>query len=269
MIGWIRSRYRAVVNAYFTVPRRLRAIDVQLKMMRTMKDDVFTFPYGELELKTYLPYAGMDSIQTEIVDTGTFWEIELLERVQPYIGPGAVVLDCGANIGNHSLFFTKVCGAQTVHAFEPQNRCVEIMLRTLRMNDVDDRVDIHQVVLGAKEGTACVRHREAGNIGGTAFSESDSGDYKIRTLDSFDLPRVDFMKIDVEGAHYDLLQGAQKTLARCSPTIWVEMFSEAHGDATYDQNREFTLPMRLLKENGYVVKEKLSCSDYLFVKEGR
>ena len=266
MIKWLSCRYRAVVHAYFAIPRRLRSIDLQLKAQRLVKDGVFTFPYGELEMKFCLPDVGMDDIQSSVVDTGAFWEVGLLEQVRRHVRPGAVVLDCGANIGNHALYFSRVCGAGKVHAFEPQKRCVEIMSKNLALNGVQDQVEIHPVVLGAKAGSASVAHREAGNVGGTAFAPCETGGYEMRTLDSYAFDKVDFIKIDVEGAHYDLLQGARETLRRCSPVVWIEMFAEPHGDGAYDRGRELELPMKFLAENGYRLEERLSRVDYLFAR---
>ena len=266
LIGWFASRCRALARNSFEMNRRLRSIDVQLKMMR-MQDGVFSFPYGEMSLKMYLPYAGIDSIQTQIVDAGAFWEQPQLERVRRYVKPGAVVADCGANIGNHTLFFARVCEAGKIYAFEPQRSCVDILTRNLELNDAQKRVEVCPLVLGAKSGKASVAHREAGNVGGTSFVDDASGMIDMRTLDSFNLERLDFLKIDVEGAHYDLLMGARDTLKRCAPVIWVEMFANAHGDDLYDHDREWVLPRRFLDECGYELKERLSETDFLYVRK--
>jgi len=265
ILGWIASRYRAVVRAFFATPRRLASIDVQLKISR-MKDNVFTFPYGEYEMKMFMPYAGQDMIQTQIVDTGTFWESSQLEIMSAYLKRGAIVADCGANIGNHTLYFTKICGAEKVFAFEPQSKCAEIMERNLELNGVIECVDIQQVVLGAKSGRASVSHREAGNVGGTAFACTDNGDYEVKTLDEYGFTKLDLLKIDAEGAHYEVLLGAKETLDRCSPAIWIEMFSESKDRDNFDYEHEVRLPQEFLKNAGYKLKEKLSEVDYLYVK---
>lgn len=265
ILGWIASRYRAVVRAFFATPRRLASIDVQLKIAR-MKDQVFTFPYGEHEVKMFLPYAGQDLIQTQIVDVGTFWESSQLELIAAYLKHGAIVVDCGANIGNHTLYFTKICGAGKVFAFEPQSKCAEIMKRNLELNGVIECVDIQQVVLGAKSGRASVSHREAGNVGGTAFACTDNGDYEVKTLDEYGFTKLDLLKIDAEGAHYEVLLGAKETLDRCSPAIWIEMFSESKERDNFDYEHEVRLPQEFLNSAGYKLKKKLSEVDYLYVK---
>ena len=79
-----------------------------------------------------------------------------------------------------------------------------------------------------------------------------------RTLDSFKLPRVDFMKIDVEGHEVPLLEGAIDTIAEYSPIIFIEI---------HDNNRKKSVnAYDWLIERGYKEVIAMSSSNYLFTK---
>ena len=49
----------------------------------------------------------------------TFFEYNELERLGKIIGTGKDILDIGANIGNHTLYFGKILKSHSIHAFEP------------------------------------------------------------------------------------------------------------------------------------------------------
>lgn len=139
-------------------------------------------------------------------------EIEFLCR---YISPGMHVLDIGANIGTHSVAFES-CGA-IVDAFEPQSSRCEILRSNLRKGKA------HQYALGAETTTRFMTPvDDAGNSGGVALA--DAGEYKVtvRRLDGLDYDLVDFMKIDVEGEERNVLIGAEKTIKRCRPLLYLE-----------------------------------------------
>ena len=53
--------------------------------------------------------------------------------------------------------------------------------------------------------------------------EKEDGDINCRTLDSFGLTNVDFVKIDVDGFELPLLQGARQTLTQNNPVVNIEM----------------------------------------------
>jgi hypothetical protein len=49
----------------------------------------------------------------------------------------------------------------------------------------------------------------------------------IRSLDDFELAKIDFIKIDVEGFETDVLLGAAQTIERCKPVILIEVFENS------------------------------------------
>jgi len=63
----------------------------------------------------------------------------------------------------------------------------------------------------------------AGNTGARFVTPGYQGECAVEPLDSYNLSRCDFLKIDVEGAELDVLIGAESTLRRCRPVVILEV----------------------------------------------
>lgn len=55
----------------------------------------------------YVPLFLRDGIQRVIANSKNFFEVEILNDLKKYIPRDAIVVDIGANIGNHTVFFQK------------------------------------------------------------------------------------------------------------------------------------------------------------------
>ena len=152
--------------------------------------------------------------------TGTFYEIDLLAYMETLDLPDGVIVDVGANIGNHAIFMASFLGPVT--AFEPYPVILPVLKRNLEANPVD--VKLFEVGLGAKPSRGALV-AEAGNIGAAHIVEGD--DVEIDTLDRFNLD-VALMKVDVEGMELEVLQGAVETLKRCRPHLFLECGTRKH-----------------------------------------
>jgi FkbM family methyltransferase len=142
------------------------------------------------------------------------------------IAPGQVVLDVGANIGAHTLCFAKLVGPEgAVLAFEPQRIVYQMLCGNIALNALTN-VFANHLALGREAGTVLVPQPDyalPGNFGGIALGSFASGErVSVVALDSLDLPRCDFVKIDVEGMERDVLEGAARTIERFQPTLYVE-----------------------------------------------
>ena len=255
-------------DMYIKMPHLLNAawdMQFQLQLQNRMKDGVLTFPYDDREFKFYLPFAQNDIIQSNMVHQFCFWEIDLLQRVRKFIRSGCVVVDAGANIGNHAVYFASVCRASRVYAFEPQKTVGEIFRRNIQLNGLEDVVELHACALGDRVGSASIGANDLGNVGGMTFVRDQQGTYELRALDSLQLPRIDFLKIDVEGGQLDVLKGATQLLSKSRPVVWIEMLDREHSRVNYDEENELIKPQRFLKKMGYELVEKLSPVDYVYV----
>lgn len=189
--------------------------------------------YGQATF--YLPLAESDIIQRFIMYTGAYFESELLHKIflefrggllsQVLAQEGSVVVDIGANIGNHTLYFALERHASKVISFEAVEETYRILARNIELNNLQDRTEIYCLGLSDQAGMADIGRRYAGNIGGTELAVG-SGNIKLVALDSFNLPRVDLIKIDVEGMEPQVLKGAEETIRRCRPYIMTESFPD-------------------------------------------
>lgn len=135
---------------------------------------------------------------------------------------GAVAVDVGAHIGNHTLWLAAVCGL-TVHSFEPDPDTVAELSRNVILNQLTDQVTIHQAALGAVSGRA----EPAGKGIWAKTKKKGEGTVEIRRLDSYKLRGVRLMKLDIEDAEPEALKGAKLTIRRNQPVIYAEARSEA------------------------------------------
>jgi FkbM family methyltransferase len=154
-------------------------------------------------------------------------EVDLYRRA---IKKGDVVVEVGANIGSLTVPLARLvagdkeAGPGTVIAFEPQRILFQVLVANLALNRLRN-VRAQQVAVGTKTGTLgipVIDYNKPDNFGG--YSMIDAGPERVRvlTIDSLQLRRLDFLKIDVEGMETEVLMGAEQTIAQCQPVIYCE-----------------------------------------------
>ena len=142
------------------------------------------------------------------------------------VQPGNLVLDAGANIGCHTVFFAKQVGPTGgVFAFEPQRIVFQMLCANLALNNLPNAW-CHQAALGREPGKILVPQfdfHKANNLGGLALGAFEFGEpVSVVTIDSLDLPRCDLMKIGVEGMEEEVLHGATATIAKFKSHLYVD-----------------------------------------------
>src|ERR1051326_1629821 len=139
---------------------------------------------------------------------------------------GGTAVDVGANQGFFAYALSAL--ADRVVAFEPNPDYAlfaRVMLRGLA--DKPGRAAFHVPI--DHDGT--VLHL-AGSLKGThgQFPRTRTYQVELRTLDSFALTDVRFIKVDVEGSEREVLDGATATIARDRPALLLELLSGTHAD---------------------------------------
>lgn len=163
--------------------------------------------------------------------------IQLMLMRRQSVGDGVIVLDIGANIGAHTCRWARACdGWGEVHAFEAQDRVFYALAGNIAIGNHFNAHAYHLAV-GSRCGRLAIpsmNHRAYGNFGGLGLTPTDREpgqqisyvdglqDVMIATIDSMQFPRVDLVKIDVEGMEIDVLNGAINTIMRCRPMIYAE-----------------------------------------------
>ena len=160
-----------------------------------------------------------------------YWEMWLTQFIARLIQPGMHVADVGANFGYYSLLMADLIGPQgRLLAVEPNPPVVAMLTSTIDLNGYGGRTKIVAAAAGASEGEGCLmvpagEPKNAALVNGVAAGD-DSGlvAVPIHSLDTLlaDFPRVDFLKIDAEGAEEDIILGLAGTIARCKPRIILE-----------------------------------------------
>ena len=130
------------------------------------------------------------------------------------IKPGEVVVDVGASYGAYALT-AAACGAQVL-AFEPEPTVFVDLLENVKLNP------------GMKVKAACAALADKpGLIEMARYAphwpqQTISSPYPALPLDALWINRCNWMKVDVEGAEYQVLNGAEQTLRRFRPRLIIE-----------------------------------------------
>lgn len=180
------------------------------------------------------------------------------EAALRYVKQRRIAVDVGAHVGLFSYPLSHEF-AQVI-AFEPMPEHRDCFLRNMEGRD---NWTLHPVALGPEAGEAAVRTRTEGSSGDTGVEPSGDGHrVEMRTLDSYGLIDVDFVKIDCEGYELLVLRGAVETLQRCRPVVLVEQKPETGGADRYGIG--VTDGVRFLERLGYTRKAAIQ-GDYVMV----
>lgn len=175
--------------------------------------------------------AGADTARFEKGD----YEPPVQHALASQVHPGDVCYDIGANLGFFSVLLGRLVGPDgTVYAFEPVPANVAAIKRNARLNDLGN-IRVLELAVTRSDGEAellLARH-----VGGAVLKDAGtppdlagSLTVKTATVDSLlaqgKLKPPRLVKIDVEGAEWDVLLGMEHTLRENSPIVVLELDDE-------------------------------------------
>ena len=179
----------------------------------------------------------------------------LLEQI---VRPQMTVLDVGANIGYYALMFVSLLeGKGQVICLEPDPNNLDELRRNVASNNLDHRVTIRPVAAGEFDGNV----RFAAGSNGRVASDGSLTVSVVR-IDSLAIEKLDVLKIDVEGYEVSVLKGAQGTLKRDRPAIFLELHpklltQDTHEDIIAFLETHYTRINAFRPERGTVVQRIL------------
>jgi FkbM family methyltransferase len=183
-----------------------------------MQKNVFEFLGRRIELWTH---PEPDHLAKVISVNRTFYELDLLMKCRELYLPGTAIVDVGANIGNHSIFFGAILNAP-VYAFEPFQPNHELLEINIAANGLDGQVIATRCAIGEAIGTASIDPGPPANAGTTRVTFG-AGETLVRSLDSLAIPGpIGLLKVDVEGAELAVLRGAEGLIQTWLPDIVAE-----------------------------------------------
>jgi FkbM family methyltransferase len=176
-------------------------------------------------------------------ESNNFYEPDLLASLRAYLNQDDHVIDVGANIGNHSIYFAAECGCQ-VTAFEPNPLAYQLLRLNVEHNQLSSRIELRAIALGEQRGRGeIVSSRAAHNLGAASVKRVPEGTVPIEPLDdALPYARPSLIKIDVEGMELEILRGAQRTIERARPVLSIE----ASTGAAYEKVLTFLSPLGFL-----------------------
>ena len=195
-----------------------------------------------------------ETVSSTISKTGNFFEINFLDFVRNNFKKQKTIIDIGANIGNHSLFFAEFLEHDEIICFEPFEKNVEL----LKLNLIGKNCKIMDYALSDSNSEKILYNSEAINFGGFSLHlyDGSKGENKsfivkdkvvTKTLDSLNLTNITMIKIDVEGHENSVLNGGIETIKRNNPIIFIENLSPAYPRLFQDSQFD-----EFFKETNYI-----------------
>ena len=146
-----------------------------------------------------------------------------------------VIFDIGANIGTYATWVAKCFPKGSIYCFEPQRLVFQMLCGNIAINNFDN-VFTYNIAIGEADYMMLIDepdYYQKEDFGIFSLVEdkiqSKSGRsyaVQVMSIDSFvatfKVPKVDFLKIDVEGMDLAVLKGAQQTLSLFKPVIFIE-----------------------------------------------
>lgn len=154
------------------------------------------------------------------------WAEAEMNVLESLIHEGDVVLDVGAYIGTHTVFFAKKVGPNGfVIAIEPQRLSFNLLCANIALNNYANVRLINSFASDKRKviKVPVLDPNSIQNFGGIRIGKQKQGEpLETVMIDSFELPKCNLIKVDVEEAEIQVLEGAKLTIKKCRPILYIE-----------------------------------------------
>lgn len=171
--------------------------------------------------------------------------LDMLQRRRKHYGDGVVAIDCGANIGVHTIEWAKMMTEWgSVLSIEAQERVYYALAGNIAINNCFNAIAVHGAVssesgvmqiptpnylVPSSFGSLELRQRSGNEYIGQPIDYQNLINVRKLALDEYNLPRIDLIKIDVEGMEMEVLQGAAQSIERSHPVMLIEKIKSDGG----------------------------------------
>lgn len=148
-----------------------------------------------------------------------------LEALLQIVRPTDTIVEAGANIGVLTVPLARAVPRGVVYAFEPQRLTFQILNANIALNGLTNVHARHAAAGGARGliNVPVLDPMVLQNFGGLSLLAGESGEpVPVQTIDSLNLATCRLIKADVQGMELDVLKGAEATIKRCRPILYVE-----------------------------------------------
>ena len=166
--------------------------------------------------------------------------LTMLDARRQRFGDGVVAIDCGANIGVHTIEWAKKMHSWGhVYSFEAQERLYYALAGNIAINNcfnataynraLGDSVSVIEVpevnyLIPSSFGSLELKQSDDSEDIGQPINRKRAKEVSMISVDSLNLKRLDFLKIDVEGMEADVLRGARGVISQQRPSMIVEYY---------------------------------------------
>ena len=205
--------------------------------------------------KKLLRSNGINVCKWDVVEATVFIEI-FFKRTYSYCFPfnkKCTIVDIGSHKGYFALYASRnVAEGSKIYAIEPEAENFRVLTNNLKMNSIDNVTPCNSAIAGS------TGQRElyiTNSVNHTLFKNDQKGDIKkvVNTLSFFDfcknnnIDSIDFLKVDCEGAEYEIIESINSELVKKIKTIAIEFHDLQDG-----KNSSSTI-IDFLRQNGFTI----------------
>lgn len=182
-----------------------------------------------------------------------------------------IFIDVGANIGFYSILAVTKYGFERAHVFEPNPDTYNRLKKNIKLNGLEDKITVHTTALSDTKANAQLTAKAVHTGGSTLVKKANAlvGASLVEVpTDTFDhlcheqnisANDIGFIKIDVEGYEYEVLQGMKEILPKL--TVGTCLFIEIHPHARFAKETK-----ELIENNNFTLLKSSPQKNFLYCK---
>lgn len=238
---------------------------------------IFKTPYSKININwfflKYLKHLPADKVHSHrLFNHNTFFyggpeylhglmEIFVGDIYNQMLPENAYVLDCGAHIGLSVIYIKRICPTANIIAFEPDTKNYNLLNKNISSHQLTG-IDARQEAVWVENTT--LNFIQEGNMGSKIGTDSTGNTIEVKAarLKDYMDKKIDFLKLDIEGAEYKVLKDIADNLFHVT-----NMFIEYHG--SFAQNNELLEIFEIIVKAGFkfYIKEAAINYDQPFIPQ--